>query len=134
MSRTGTTLDVPTMIAEVQALTPRLNILAAQIAWFTSYDVAGLLHRLTDDPGDEDIQEAIDFLRRVREMLDNEKQAFANVRGMRNQVVAAIVSARPTMKMAFIAEAAGINDSLASRVARDKGAAPRSHRPARPGN
>lgn len=108
-----------------------MDELAEFAARVRDFDGRSLLYRLQDDPDDETVDEALNYLRALRGMLDKEKATFQLARRLRGVIVSTLTTNRPEMKMATIATAAGFNSSMASKVAKKFGAAPRTHRPSR---
>lgn len=92
-----------------------------------------LLHQLQDDPDDQTIQAALDALRTIRDMFDGGQILRRQILGVRNLLIGALVQATPkTHTLGLIAGAAGITDSMVTRIAREYGAAPRARRSRRP--
>lgn len=98
-------------------------------ALMTLKDQGAVLADIEGNPEDDQVVErTLGALELIRDALNSHAELRRKLIGFRNDLVGAIVIARPNLRMKHIADSAGIDDSLATRVARERGAAPRTYR------
>jgi hypothetical protein len=119
-------------VADADTKTPPALLCAAydEIRAFLT-GVQGLLLELQNDPEEAAIERALRTLALLREGLETGAALRQDARNLRDALVGHLAQAAPSLTMKIIADAAGYNDSYASRVARQYGAQPRAKRASR---
>ncbi|MEU8272616.1 hypothetical protein AB0B89_36390 [Sphaerisporangium sp. NPDC049002] len=105
---------------QIDQLMAALHALKNQLGLLQQIEVAGEDDRVIDA--------AFEALRVIKSGRNASREFTSILVTFRNDIIAAIVKARPGIKMADIASEAGIDDSLATRVSRQRGAKPRTYR------
>jgi hypothetical protein len=121
--------NIAALVDQLQLVDPELAGLIRMIETFRDLDTVGIIRDLFADPQDDgSIAAAFQMMQAMRDLLAAEKRIFQRLRDVRGEMVACVVGARPDMRMGYLAELAGVNDSMLTKIARAHGATARTIR------